>query len=121
LALEIQNMAKRFEFRAGAFNGFLQWMERKDKGLNAKRKIADTFNILEHKKCGPILACIRGSDGKEDHCVAVYDRWIFDTNFEQALTLSRESLDLCCSSDGKLTPFICCSKVVWFPQFYMCQ
>lgn len=48
-----------------------------------------------------VLVALRGSDWKEDHCVTLLGKWIFDSNFEKALPLCQESLDLCCSSDER--------------------
>jgi hypothetical protein len=49
---------------------------------------------------------IRSSDGKTDHAICIADGWIFDSNFEKALPLSKESLDLCSSSNERKTDFV---------------
>ena len=53
-----------------------------------------------------VVASLRGSDGKEEHCVTIFDKWVFDSNFEYALPLSRESLDICCSSEDTNDKFV---------------
>ena len=54
---------------------------------------------MENSISDLILVVLRGSDGKEDHCITVCERWLFDSNFEFALPLCQDSLDLCCSTD----------------------
>jgi hypothetical protein len=49
---------------------------------------------------------IRSSDGKTDHAICIADGWIFDSNFEKALPLSEESLNLCSSSSERATNFV---------------
>jgi hypothetical protein len=121
LASEIRNMATRFEFKVGAFSCFLQFMERKHKSLKATRIKSTNFDLLERREESIILTCIRGADGKEDHCIAVYQEWIFDSNFPNALPLSTQSLDLCCSSDDKVTLFHSCTEVASFPFLFRCK
>jgi hypothetical protein len=121
LASEIRNMAVKFEFKIGAFSGFIQSLGRKHKGLNSKRENAATFDLLNRNQNNLVLACIRGNDGKEDHCIAVYRAWIFDSNFPRALRLNKDSLDLCCSSENEKTTFTGCSQVASFPYLYMAK
>lgn len=47
----------------------------------------------------PIITCLRASNGKEDHTVTIYNDWIFDGNFSNALPLNQKSLDICCSTN----------------------
>jgi hypothetical protein len=58
---------------------------------------------------------LRSSDGKEDHCVTLLGKWIFDSNFKRALPLCKEALDWCCSSDEVKDTF---EKVVEARMFY---
>ena len=58
-----------------------------------------SYDILDLVDTQLVVASLRGGDGKEEHCVTIYDKWVFDSNFEFALPLTREALDLCCSSD----------------------
>ena len=58
---------------------------------------------VKHSLC---LLGVRGKDGKTDHAVCVVGEWIFDSNLEKALPLTKVSLDICCSSgDGTITEF----------------
>jgi hypothetical protein len=62
---------------------------------------------------------LQGSDGKCDHAVAICSRWIFYSNFDKAMELTKEALDLCCSSNEIKATFV---KVVWgriFPDYKM--
>ena len=57
------------------------------------------YDILKSGKNQLVVALLKGSDGKEDHCVTVFDNWVFDSNFDWALPFSKEALDHCCSSE----------------------
>ena len=72
------------------------------------------LNAKKVKKWDPILSpktfllCalgIRSSDGKTDHAICIAGGWIFDSNFEKALPLSIESLNLCSSSSDRESVF----------------
>ena len=52
-----------------------------------------------------VLVTMGGSNGKEDHCVTLCGKWLFDSNFEYALPLCQEALDLCCSTDDMEAKF----------------
>ena len=41
-----------------------------------------------------------------DHAICVVGKWIFDSNFEMALPLTTESLDLCRSSEDRYAKFV---------------
>ena len=72
-----------------------------------KGKRAQNWDILtESAKYALRLLGVQSSDGKSDHAICVVGKYIFDSNFERALDLTRESLDLCCSLDDKHTPFV---------------
>jgi hypothetical protein len=61
--------------------------------------------LQESQKYIMCLVGIQSSDHKTDHAISIAGKWIFDSNFERALPLSKESLDLCCSSDSKKCTF----------------
>ena len=50
----------------------------------------------------PVVTCLVGNDGQEDHTVTIYKEWIFDGNWSHALALNEESLNEICSSDKKM-------------------
>ena len=112
-------MALLLEHRVSAFNAFLRVLSQKHKSLNAKREDTKTFDILKVDPKVLIMACLKGADGMEDHCIAVYNRWIFDSNFQLGLSLTKESLDLCCSSDQEQSCYTGCTELVSFPNIYM--
>ena len=64
-----------------------------------------------------VIVTLRGSDGKEDHCVTLYGPYIFDSNFDHALPLTKEALDLCCSSDESQDTFESFVEARWFHHF----
>ena len=57
------------------------------------------------------LVGLHGSDGKKDHAVSIAGEWIFDSNVEYALPLTRNSLDLCCSDGSTKNRFIGVTRV----------
>lgn len=119
LASEIRNAGKKFEFKVGAFGHFLTFLQRKDRALNARRENKILFDLTAPRKDCLVMACIKGKDGKEDHCICIYNHWIFDSNFEKALLLSIDSLNVCCSSLNETTSFDGCAEVVSFPYIYL--
>jgi len=40
----------------------------------------------------------RGTDNSTSHCVGVVGQWIFDSNLEHALPLTKVALDWCCGA-----------------------
>ena len=69
--------------------------------MHVKNQKLKSWDVLvDSKEYLMCLVGLQGSDGKTDHAVAVAGNWIFDSNFEHALPLSKQSLDLCCS-DGE--------------------
>ena len=57
------------------------------------------------------LVGLLSNDAKTDHAVAVASNWIFDSNMERALPLSRESLDLCCSDAERKSTWLGVTRV----------
>jgi hypothetical protein len=112
-------MATWLKHKMNAFNAFINAMSQKHKALNGTHKSTKTFDLLKSKSGELIMACLRGADGMEDHCITVYDRWIFDSNFSQALSLTKNSLDLCCSSDDVSSTYTGYTEVVSFQNIYM--
>jgi hypothetical protein len=98
IASQIRNVGKKYEFKIGAFGRFANHLPRILKKFKTSKQNASTYDLLEGRMNCLILASIRGTDGKEDHCVTIYNGWIFDSNFNNALTLTKQSLDLCCST-----------------------
>jgi hypothetical protein len=66
------------------------------------------WNIINDSKqyvmC--LMVGLYSSDSKTDHAVSIAGDWIFDSNFEYALPLCKDSLDLCCSLDQKKTTYV---------------
>lgn len=73
--------------------------------LNRERK--KTWDIFTSPKNS--LMCVVGihsDDGKTDHAISIVGDWIFDSNFEKALPLTQESLDICSSSAERDSKFV---------------
>ena len=77
-----------------------------DKKLKLQKTKLQLDNVLQGKITCPIITCLRGSDFKENHSVAIYNNWIHDGNFNMALPLTKESLDECCSMHKKKYSFV---------------
>ena len=77
-----------------------------DPHLYFEKLKVSAWNILDIVPNQLVVASVVGSDGKEEHCVTVYNKWAFDSNFDFALPLSKESLDLCCSAEDTQDSFV---------------
>ena len=58
----------------------------------------DSFLPLEHLSPYPTMLHIVTSAGTSSHCITVCGKWIFDSNFGNALLLSIDSLDFICAN-----------------------
>ena len=85
--------------------------------MNYKKLKIKNWDILENGDDDLVIVSLKGSDGKEDHCVALLGKWIFDSIFKNALPLSKEALDLCCSSDEKKETFISVTQARMFTNY----
>ena len=65
----------------------------------ALRHNAHRWDILNNAPNHLVSVVLLGSDGKKDHSVAVVGDLLFDSNFEFAVKLCKDTLDLCCSTD----------------------
>ena len=111
------NGRKRFIHQNNAFNVFIEVLRGTHAVLNQVRVAKDQFpSFLGAAFTGIYLARLLGSDGKEDHCVVISQKWIFDSNFPNALPRTQESLDLCCSSDEHTSTFRKFPQIVHFPK-----
>jgi hypothetical protein len=62
---------------------------------------------LELPKAYLLCICgVQSSDGKTDHAICIVQNWIFDSNFDRALPLTIELLNICCSSCDRKTDFV---------------
>ena len=77
-----------------------------DKHFNFVKLKLPSYDILDPVDNQLVVASLRGSDGKEEHCVTIFDKWVFDSNFDYALPLSKEALDLCCSAEDTHDQFV---------------
>jgi hypothetical protein len=71
---------------------------RKIQFAKLKSSVSKWNNIHDSKQYVRCLVGLYSSDSKTDHAVSIAGDLIFDSNFEHALPLCRDSLDLCCSS-----------------------
>jgi hypothetical protein len=64
-------------------------------------KYAANFDLLKSASSNPkhlYHVVLRGEDGSECHCVAVYNNYIFDGNFFHAWKLTHDNLSECIDS-----------------------
>jgi hypothetical protein len=111
----VKNRAKRYLNDPNAFRSFVKDIHKHIKGLKQITKMNKHFDLLGLDLSGIYLTQIKGSDGKEDHCVVVTKDWIFDSNFKNALPRTQQSLDMCCSSDKVKSTFVSYVQIEQFP------
>lgn len=59
----------------------------------------DGIDILNHDGIlddRPTLVILEGDDGGVEHAITIYNCWIFDSNLEEAIPLTQNSLNWCC-------------------------
>ena len=96
----IYNQRSRFIHQSKGFSYFVNQLRGQHTVLNKVKVTKDEpLGFLGPELTGLYLARVLGSDGKEDHCVVITQKWIFDSNLKVALPRNQESLDLCCSTD----------------------
>ena len=117
IANELFRGSKKIINRHDSCQRFMKFLVHKSKYLSTSKYRSKFCEIFDIKKEQLMSVILQGSDGKCDHAVAICGRWIFDSNFDNALELSKESFDLCCSSDEVEATFV---KIVWgrfFPEY----
>ena len=71
------------------------------------------FDVINDKK-GLYLVTLVGTDGDNDHCVAIWDNFIFDSNEQFALIRNINNLNRCCSTEGNSVAFFNCGTIALF-------
>ena len=81
------------------------------------------MNVLEpFDKAYSFAICqLHASDGDLSHTIIIVDKWIFDSNFSQALPLSKVSLDKCCSLGNYRTNITFQKSVKTYRYIYRCR
>ena len=111
----IYNNRRRFIHQNLAFTNFTTQLKEAHKVLNQVRVYKDQLpSFLGPEITGLYLARVRGSDGKEDHSVVLSQKWIFDSNFPNALPRNQQSMDLCCSTDDTSSTFVSYPQIAHF-------
>ena len=80
---------------------------------SSKNLDPDKFDVVNERK-GMYLVSLIGSDRNNDHCVALYDDLIFDSNEDFALKRNINNLNYCCSSIETSSKFVKCCNVTFF-------
>jgi hypothetical protein len=68
------------------------------KGYKSYKK--KNLDILKDRSMWPTLCILQGSDHSVNHAVTVVENYIFESNSQTALMLTKENLDWCCSSES---------------------
>ena len=74
------------------------------------------WNILQNEKDRIVCVLLNGEDGKKDHSITLVGDLLFDSNFEYAVKLCKQTLDLCCSTDIQNIAFVDYVCACDFPQ-----
>ena len=74
------------------------------------------WSILQNDNNRLVSVILEGSDGKRDHAITLVGDLLFDSNFEFAVTLCKDTLDLCCSTDIQDNEFVRDVAACDFPQ-----
>ena len=65
------------------------------------------YDVLHNQSNYPTVCLSLDTEHRDDHCITVCGKWIFDSNLELALTLTRAWLNYICSSnDTDEIPFV---------------
>lgn len=99
IASEFYQKAKKISEKHNTFDLFARSIQQQSEHLRFKILNKNQFDIFNNGDRDLVVALLKGSDGKEDPCVTIFGKWIFDSNFDKALPLCQEALDICCSLD----------------------
>ena len=58
-----------------------------------------TYDILQNQFNYPSVCLLLDTEHQDDHCITVCGKWIFDSNLELALPLTRAWLNYICSGN----------------------
>jgi len=100
VASHVRQLTSRISDQHDTFDKFIDFMRGMKRSIQFKKLDLNQWNILNNADNDVVVVLLRGSDLSEDHCVTLFGKWIFDSNLPKALSLSKENLDICCSSDG---------------------
>ena len=96
---------ERFYNIMGVVTNFIQekaYLEFRQQYKVIKIGIKTEFDLLQEATKSPDTlyhVVLRSSDGAESHAVCIYNNWIFDGNFTNALSLTKENLTKACDSE----------------------
>jgi hypothetical protein len=101
------------EYLSDSYKGLDVWpallreMKKCCKKLQARKiKSVITYNIFENISEYPRVLQLQDKDGNTQHAVTIVGNFIFDANCAQALDLTRDNLDYCCSTDAIESTFL---------------
>ena len=85
--------------RCNTIQRFYKTVTGSNSHFNFERIKDKNWDIFANGEKDLVVALLLGSDRKEDHCITLYGQWIYDSNFDYALLLTKECLDMCCSAE----------------------
>ena len=62
--------------------------------INRKMDLFQQINYMEGNEF--ILACIQSTDNSRDHAICISKKFIYDSNYEYAISFSKDALNACC-------------------------
>ena len=57
------------------------------------------YDILQNRSNYPTVCLLLDTENQTDHCITICGKWIFDSNLEFALPLTKASLNYICSGN----------------------
>ena len=80
-----------------------QYREKKEQKIHYKiqewNTSTTTFDILQNHSNYPTVCLLLDTAHRTDHCITVWGKWIFDSNLESELPLTKASLNYICSGN----------------------
>ena len=58
-----------------------------------------TYDIFQNHSNYPTVCFLLDATHRKDHCITIWGKWIFDSNLEFALPLTRDWLNYICSGN----------------------
>jgi len=102
-AADVTHKARNFS--VSSWNGIYNWDVLRDimafscLWLKPVGRQAAYFDVLSNISEFPMVLALEAINGGMQHAITIIGKLIFDSNSEQALPLTKKSLDYCCSSD----------------------
>jgi hypothetical protein len=105
-AMQVFNQRLFMEDRSQIWSYFNDFLKMLSPLLSSEKVSLEIESLHEEYYYLPVVTYLKGLDGKDDHTVTIYKGLIFDGNFTNALHISKNSLNACCSSNDQKATFV---------------